>query len=63
MLSRYLADTPCHVKERCQRTQASVTGRLFEDFILDHGVAQQPGLSHGPDNDSGFTHAILDARH
>lgn len=60
VLSRYLADTVRQVEERCRQARVSVTSRLLEeDFILEHGVARQPGLFDGPGNDPGFTHAIL----
>ncbi len=60
VLSRYLVDTLRHVEDRCRRARVSVTGRLLEkDFILEHGVARQPGLFDGPGCDHGFTHAIL----
>ncbi|MDE0357219.1 MAG: BsuBI/PstI family type II restriction endonuclease [Gammaproteobacteria bacterium] len=60
VLSSYLADTLRQVEGRCRREQVSVTSRLVEeDFILEHGVARQPGLFEGRCNDSGFTHAIL----
>jgi len=60
VLSSYLADTLRQVERRCRREQVGVTSRLLEeDFILEHGVARQPGLFDGAGNDSGFTHAIL----
>ena len=61
VLSGYLADTLRHAEARCRQAQVSVTSRLLEkDFILDHGVARQPGLFDGTGNeDAGFTHAIL----
>ena len=60
VLSSYLAGTLRQVEGRFRREQVSVTSRLLEeDFILEHGVARQPGLFDGPGNDSGFTHAIL----
>ena len=60
VLSRYLADTVRQVEERCRQARVSVTSQLLEeDFILEHGVARQPGLFDGPGNDLGFTHAIL----
>ncbi|MDE2763413.1 MAG: BsuBI/PstI family type II restriction endonuclease [Gemmatimonadota bacterium] len=60
-LSDYLADTLRNVEARCRQERVSATSRLLkEDFILGHGVARQPGLFDGPDNDSaGFTHTIL----
>lgn len=60
VLSRYLADTVRQVEERCRQARVSVTSQLLEeDFILEHGVARQPGLFDSPGNDLGFTHAIL----
>ncbi len=60
VLSRYLADTLRHAEARCRQARVSATSRLLEeDFILEHGVARQPGLFNGPRTDSDFTHAIL----
>ena len=61
VLSGYLGNTLKEAQSDCGRAQITASYRLLDDdFILTHGLDQQPDIFDAPrDDEASFTHVIL----
>ena len=60
VLSAYLRNTVDEAVAQCRRTQIKASAALHEeDFILGHAWGVQPDIFNRENDDSGFSHVIL----